>query len=681
MSVRILNSLKLKLCLVVVVPALAEFPPCRADDLTSLQADGSTGVVKSLQEGSIDDALERLGELVAPGIPLKSVFGTALPSANAGVDRVLAQMRPEDRFDLLKAWTLPDAERRGVRILATPVPIEAPPKVFARVLSERPRETSFSVASVGPMSGFCCTGWTLVQAADEIGRLGGLRADLQRINEQDVEGALELKMLADVAGSRGDLDRVRSYLTSYATEIESRTLDHNALVVSAIACASMKHSSLRDPAIMVLGGLAQKSGGDGLLSPRSFFRFAHAAAIQSVHGEAPADALFRNRFRYWVPVSVQTARGIEQGQRLGVWLKHEQHVLHLAGGEADILFCRFPLVGNFELTCQTQEGGAVGTDGGLVYGGLHFQALGRTDTLTIWDADLKHSIERVSPFARFGSQPVFNSVSIRSQNGSSTFESNGHPGWVDNADAMQSPWVGLRSAGSNRPVFRNVKLVGQPAVPQEVRLASGDNLRGWQSGFFERSQPSFVKPSRDAAADWRVDGGVIQSRSCNETSRADEPSLLQYQRPLLSNESIKYEFLHDGSEVSIHPAFGRVAFLLQPTGVRVRWITTGRADWTALPADNAVLEPLYRRGPRSIQPKTNEWNRVSVERTDRDVSLSLNGEVVYVRPTDGNEILQFGLYRSSCVSEASVRNVVLTGDWPEKLPDDFVTDVLATWPR
>ena len=51
-----------------------------------------------------------------------------------------------------------------------------------------------------------------------------------------------------------------------------------------------------------------------------------------------------------------------------------------------------------------------------------------------------------------------------------------------------------------------------------------------------------------------------------------------------------YEFFYtpDGDAVMTHPALGRLAFLLQPEGVRVHWITDGDVDSTGLP-DTPVL--------------------------------------------------------------------------------------------
>ena len=92
--------------------------------------------------------------------------------------------------------------------------------------------------------------------------------------------------------------------------------------------------------------------------------------------------------------------------------------------------------------------------------------------------------------------------------------------------------------------------------------------------------------------------------------------VLSYQRPLLDGEAVSYEFFYKPGDFDVSPALDRVAFLLQPEGVRIRWLTEGQWDWTGLATDNAVTEPLNRRGPRPLPLKANEWNRVTLTRDE-----------------------------------------------------------------
>ena len=478
-------------------------------------------ILRQLRQRDAKGALETLSAVVDRGVSIGDLAYSGLPAAVAGLHRSLVQMSADERYELLYQWSFPegdaDGERERVRIIAIAVPTDGPPKVFARSIGERPRDSTFAIASIGPVRGFCCSGWMLVQAADELGRLARLRSTLEKLAESKVDGAQELLMLAYLAGRRGELDRVQAFLQQDIAEQGGEApsgLQPEDMTKAAIASAALLHEALQPLGESLLEKLVDQARVGNSIALRPVLRIAHATAAQVHRGQSPPEVLFRNPLKHWVPATVRSASDIDRGRPTAVWLTHEDHVLHLAGGTADVLFCRFPIIGEFDFVCETQEGGAIGTDGGLVYGGLQFQALGRTNTLTVWDADMNQMVTKPSPFARHDTSPVFNRVSIRSSKDGSNFESNFHPVWFDGSAAHSSPWLGLRSSGTKRPVFRNIRLSGKPVIPREVRLTDGDQLRGWQSGFFGETQPGFQSrldaiEAGDRKFDWRIESGEL----------------------------------------------------------------------------------------------------------------------------------------------------------------------------
>jgi hypothetical protein len=107
-------------------------------------------------------------------------------------------------------------------------------------------------------------------------------------------------------------------------------------------------------------------------------------------------------------------------------------------------------------------------------------------------------------------------------------------------------------------------------------------------------------------------------------------------------------------------------------------MTDGPNEWTRLPIDNALLEPLSRRGPRPLPLKEGDWNRVTLARVAGKATLTLNGEVIYLRTIDFGGDHKFGFYRGRGETTAKIRNVVMTGDWPETLPDDVLENPTVT---
>lgn len=643
-------------------------------------------VLPLLRERSPEAALQVFDGLINQTLPLGDLVYSDLPSAAAALNRSLAQQSSGDVFNWLLKWTLPTSDRKRVRIITVPVPVEAPPKVFARSISERPRDTTFAVGAVGPVQGIWCSGWMLLQSANDLGQLPSLRLQLKDMTDQQIADAEPLYVLSQLLGTRGDLAVGNDYLQKRTLAIgESTQLTTSDINDVAIAAAAIEHPETQAVAEAFLAIIVDRAIDNDAISLRPMLRVAHATAVQAFRGKSPPSELFKNQLKYWVPTTARSAKAIERGQRSGVWLTHEQHVLHLAGGTADILFCQFPIIGNFDFICETQEGGVVGTDGGLAYGGLQFQALGRTDQMTVWDADALRSVTRTAPFARSGTSPVFNHVSIRSRETAIQFESNFHPLWFDTQSALASPWVGLRSSGTKRPVFRNIRLTGEPIIPKQVELITGDQLRGWMSDFYGESQPPFYDlrmnetiPDTSVPSqpyDWNVNNGQIIGAPQAVEVKIGQPGLLQYQRPLLESESITYEFLHQDEASIVHPAVGRLAFLIESGGVRLRWITTGDSEWTSLAVDNAALEPLHRRGSRLL--KENDWNQVRVQRIDQEILIHLNDELIYQRPLELNSDTTFGLYRAVRSGHVNIRKVIMTGDWPKTLPSEFLADPLA----
>lgn len=679
-----LRILPVFLCTFLFVSAAATRAPAQTVE-SRLEAcrRHTADVLAALREDDLKRALDSLGQAadLSRGIDPNQDDGT--PASAGAIYRVLMQRSTDEQYDLLYEWSMPTDRRRSVRILSTLTPHDAPPREFARLLGERPRSTSFPVPEIGGVPGLFSTGWMLVQAADDVGRLSRLTTELEELSEQNVPHSDVLLLLARIADNRSDAAALTEALSSGAVRDSGAGMSPTNPSGIVLATAALTREELRPVSEEILASLEDSAEGPYIVRILPFLRMAHATAVQLHLGESGPEVLHTQRLKYWVAGSGMTADLSSQGAVDAMWLVHEAHILHLAGPRNDLLFFRYPLTGEFDFTCETQEGGIIGTDGGLVYGGLRFEALGSTQQLTVWDADLSHFFRRHCPFVRHEDRPTFNRVTIRSTDDGSTFAANLHPMWFDHSASKTSPWLGLSSSDIKRPLFRNFKLTGEPVIPREVRMSDGDELRGWQANFFGETQPNFTAvPSESVLiqspelpldnADWRIEDGVIQGRRLEPQPGATTQSLLRYQRPLLDGETITYEFFHRPGEFDVHPALGRLVFLIEPDGVRIHWITDGAREWTCLPEDNATLEPLNRRGPRPLPLVEGDWNRATLQLAGGKVTLSLNDAVIYERPLDEGADTTFGLYHDRTQSAVQVRNVVMTGDWPDSLPEDFL---------
>lgn len=872
-----------------------------------------------LRAGKLTEAMRILGTAADLDVPLRKGLDNGLASAAGGLNRQLAALETDQRYEVLHAWSMPTESRRTVRVLESLVPVTAPPPIFARAFGERPRDSSFPISSVGEVSGVFSTAWELVHAADEAGRLRRLTGELERLTDQNIAKAKYVLTLAKVFGTTRKDDDLLRVLTERLTQLRDdlpRPTKSNVLQLDKAwrygygsfdmenvrtsdftpfthwsgaawqAGANRPHSGLGfarvdrtgghpapkrshvrrwvapgDGVVLVTGTMYHPAAeGDGVrgrvvssrtglhgewtvhdgptktetgeirvtsgdtidflvdaightyydtfvwlvqlhletdqgqqiydsvadfcgpsekhvvadvvmaaaclehewLRPigesilqeliantydtdtwlnrpfeyrcqliRPALRRAWATAVRKRSDETAADLLDDARLDFWIPATNQTSAEHVRGHSRDIWLGHEGHILHLAGSARDQLYFRYPLGGDFEFSFETQTGGRPGTDGGVNFGGLSYE-VSVADELFM--ASAEHS-RLALPYSQLTSrsrrfhgqyvgQPEFHRFAISSASDGVIFSSNGRPVWSDTSNDKTAPWLALLADGDRIPIFRNLKITGNPIIPREVRMSDSDQLRGWVTGFYDarREQhredkgmvafaqdyenqrisnanfrtPYFLHTDEIIAShmltpnwaselvtresnlhDWFAKDGVIHGRRRAGEDNTVEQRRLYYARPLQDGESIRYEFYYNAGEFEVHPALGRLAFLIDPDGVRLHWMTDGDREWTELAEDNAVVELFDRRGPKPLPLVDNDWNRMTVGIEDNHVTLALNDQTIYKRKLRLEDDRSFGLYRDATRSAARVRNVIMRGDWPKRLAQEQL-DNLAT---
>lgn len=636
-----------------------------------------SAILAQLQDDELEKALELLGKAVDSGVP-----SDALSAASAGVYRALAQTSSNERFEMLYNWTIPSPERKIIRRLTTLVPEIAPPQEFARALGERPQEESFQIASVGTMPGLFDSGWVMIVAADESGSLSKLVAKLEELVDSSSPEAEALLTLAKIRSNRLD-DELKSVIEKRISVSDELAGDsrHDAVLVAA----AMERDEFGDACEQIASRIhrfeVESNLPDNAQPFTSFLRRLKAHVILKNRSPQTASRdLFYTVPKLWIAADDQQSVSGSTGGDEAIWLTHEDHVKRLAGPGEDVLLFKYPLSGSFELkaeVAQLEHGG-----GGLTFGGLGFDAT--TKWFRVSETQRQFHVDRTWPFVAPVEFRMFNRVNLRSDGKKVTFLSNLHPGWTGTTKACASaPWLGLRADGRGRVIFRNLELVGEPTIPSEVSLVGGD-LRGWSSRYGETSPRvltpfAFSKqPKLPAVVNpvWQVSDGVIDG--ANEEPSGDVlQSHLGYMRPLQQSETVSYEFFYEDGKTQVHPTLGRVAFLIGSRGVKLHWMTNAENEWTGIEADNSISEPLNRRGPRNLPLKSGEWNTASVTMLDATVSVTLNGEQIYERPLDDLLGRHFGFYHDRRVSNARIRNVKLTGDWPGTLSADQIGDLIA----
>ena len=647
--------------------------------------DAGLTALKHLRNCQSDQALNALNVHSEVGQPVSLIEDESFASACAGLNRALAQSDFEAQYDLLRKWSIPEGSPPKIRHLLALVPTVAPPAEFARALGERPRAHSFPAASIGQVRGIYSSGWSLVVAARESGRLKRLTTELSLLVDQKVPGADLLLALSMVADERADVAKVAVLLSGHVTRAKAKRLPETASTPGidsasvVLAVAALQHTTLRPVGEELLGALIANIEGQSSTRLRPFLRRAQAIALILAQGErdiSGVESTLASRLKYWVPATGGSGESNSPDLSGASWLVHENHILQLSGSSDDRLLFRFPLTGDFQLQSELQTGNQFDADGGLVYGGIQFSASGSTGQISILDHLGKQLDKRFCPFAHRPGRAAFNRMSIAASPDSVTMAVNLHPMWVDRNGFQSSPWLALSGSGDTGPLYRNIRITGHPVIPRSIRLSDGNLLRSWQPR--ATSERSSTAPKLESA--WEAAQGVIRTRPRERSDSPDQldESLLSFERPLLRDETVKYEFFYEPGKVDVSPAVGRVAFLLQSEGVRIRWVTSDNNEWTGLTVDHAIVEPLCRRGPRPLPFKPDHWNTISVSRTDQTITLSLNGVEIYERIIDWVGDTRFGLYRHDKNADVKVREVVLTGDWPKSLPQEAFDNAAVT---
>ena len=234
--------------------------------------------------------------------------------------------------------------------------------------------------------------------------------------------------------------------------------------------------------------------------------------------------------------------------------------------------------------------------------------------------------------------------------------------------------------------FDSLVVEGDVTIPRSVDMLS-PSLAGWSARFKGQQLPAMaVLPEQETTADedkitydWRLVDGALESVDRTKDERAakskharpNREALLRYLRPLSDGEQVSLEFYHAPGKHTIAPALGRIAMLLGDGKVALHWITADPAGIaTGVDDSNRVFDE-HAEQLQTVALKDNDWNQLTLKFDGDVVTLAVNGQDTYRRTWEAEAGRQFGLFRDPTQFHVRVRNVKLSGPWPEKLPADL----------
>ena len=593
----------------------------------------------------------------------------------------LSQLPAAQRYELLKTWTMPTADRKSVRVVAGLAPADRAPAGFDGLRGNMPRS--------GQDVELISTADLLMTAAKEAGKIDELRTEIQPHADQNLENARFLGLMTQIA--QGEGARMAPALKEYLEERRKNLPNQGdntkrpQLIDGDLALAAM-----RDPALVGLG------------RELAINFFLHSSRVQDHHLMAlmrrdynasvigpEMSARLNHRpsetdLKHWTAASTATARTDAAGAIPMWWIAHEGLIGHICGPEQSHLYFKYPLTGSFELSADCWLSGWAESNTG--YDGIAFAGLNNGGGTSIFSIGNRGDAVNLPDPPEV--QDRYNRVTLRVEPNQIRYYVNGYLIHTVSDRPATSPWFFLHCDRIWQTCFRNLRITGNPVIPREVQLSQGSSLLGWCSSFYsESSLPQVVttppSPDSNPDYDWWANEGQILGRIQPSTGFGNLPvqqSRLYYDRPVLDGETLRYEFWHEpglgGSMV--HPALDRLAFLLDTDGVKLHWMTdgTGLDDaFGGLLPENILLDKTIQRGP--VLLKDQAWNAVEISLKESSVTMSLNGSVVCERELEAENSRQFGFYHDKNATSVKARNVVLTGDWPQSLTPEITSSLTA----
>ncbi|WP_254508225.1 DUF1583 domain-containing protein [Anatilimnocola floriformis] len=638
------------------------------------------------QAGDARLTLDYLGRFADLPSPTQSYGDAGYDLSLLHLTWQLQALPAAERYVLLKEWTLPTETRRSVRFVAGFSAGLQVPEVFlpTEIAKRGP------APSIGLLSNFS----QLVNTAEELGKLD----ELKQLTEQAIASKLKnAEALATLVAIAGNDASVSERLSKLEAVVRKRVKDlaknaaRNELIEEERGTEmTIVIAALQQPNFRAAGAaLGQVVLADNRRAGRPV-RVAHLyrwLALDSIAASNPAELaqLQTPGLKHWTVG--RPPQFTSNNYPPAWWAAFDQQISHVTGFESDGLYFNYPLTGTFDFTFEAHSYDYSQAE--MAFGGLIVNPQYWTRTLIVRPLSQHETVTR--PIAADGRE-WWNRYRIQVTPQEIRFYCNDHLVYVEPDPSPTSPWLQLMAFNQRRTNFRNLKFSGSPEIPAEVSLVSGNRIDGWGTNFGslpQRIVPREPKPAADGTRsavrsrsslsapqpDWFADEGVLNGRFLPGSGESKQSHLFYY-RPLSAGESFKYEFLYEPGKTQVHPVLGRLAFMLEPEGVRLHWVQA-----MVSVADPIDLESLHSVAAaaeaRALPLKLNDWNSLEMKFAGAEVVLILNGQLILQRTLEPVVSRWPGLFYYSGRTAAKARNITLSG-WKTELTKTELANLLET---
>ncbi len=385
------------------------------------------------------------------------------------------------------------------------------------------------------------------------------------------------------------------------------------------------------------------------------------------------------------------------------WVNNSTSLRRLPGRSKNFLFFDVPLSGDFQIDCELSGTGADQVR--LAYAGVSaFLVDGKTAEIRRISGESRKVLLK-EPFDKI---PEWVGYSIEVKDKRMTIKIAGKEVASEVLGAGSGPWLSLYQEAQGSGAVRNLRLKGDPKIPTSIEISAGSELPNWYSltkdgaPFGSSSISTYNYDPNANHPEWSKRGVEIQgdgplgaagegdednaqqfgfdfmqSQASDEVKikDADLESALAYNRPMLENSSIEYEFLFEKGKIEVHPLIGEEAYLIDPDGVKVHTLSFGGRSESNLPPGNVRTVKEDRRGEGPLPLIDQKWNKLKISRNNGKLALELNGKLVYETALKTKSSLPFALFHYTDKTQARVRKVVYQGAWPQTIAEGDLLDL------
>lgn len=365
------------------------------------------------------------------------------------------------------------------------------------------------------------------------------------------------------------------------------------------------------------------------------------------------------------------------------WASDDGSVLYGGGTGANMMILRYPLAGEFtfELVQRPRPWGGLA----VTANGASFAAQAYNNSAVVKGlvgrGEVKRDIEGIEK-----GKPV--TMKLIHADDEVVFRAAGQDLMTD-ARVDSFPFVGLFLQSYSTSEATDISITGNPTIPRQVNLMH-PRLRGWSSQIVGVRLPALhlpIMPKQDAEklatqrrdaskldieyAAWLVTDDELRTGKGNTNTEKH----LHYQRPILDGETVSYKFWYEPEKMNVSPTVGRVVMMIRKDSVKLRWMpqsssaesdTTSRRDSTSTLKTDFEVDDVLGDGKPNL--KAGDWNAVELAADGDKVTITINGQPL-ARVTMALDRRPGFLCEAK--REVRVRDISLSGDWPETLPDDL----------